>query len=194
MLLELTRWLSDTWSVFSVFNYLTLRALLACGTALVIGLAAGPWVIRRLVALKIAQAVRSYGPETHLLKNGTPTMGGSLILIAIGISTLLWADWSNRFVWVVLLVTFGFGWIGWADDYRKVVHRNPEGMPAREKFFWQATIGLVAAVYLTFAVAAPANADIWSLFVDWVQSGFSMALPERSNLIVPFLSKCVSGP
>ena len=146
-----------------VFEYITLRAVLACATALLIGLVAGPRVIRKLTEMKIGQAVRSYGPESHLVKTGTPTMGGVLILISIAISTLLWADWTNRFVWVVLLVTFGFGWIGWMDDYRKVVYRDPEGMPARQKFFWQATIGLVAAVYLAFAVSAPANADLWPL-------------------------------
>lgn len=193
MLLELTQWLADDWSALTVFSYITLRAVLACATALLIGLAAGPWVIRRLTALKIGQAVRSYGPQTHLVKNGTPTMGGVLILIAVGVSTLLWADLSNRFVWVVLLVTFGFGWVGWADDYRKVVHRNPEGMPSREKFFWQALIGVVAAVYLTFAVAAPDNAELWPLFKNWVTSGFSMPLPSRADLIVPFF-KSVSYP
>ncbi len=193
MLLELTKLLAEDWSAFAVFNYLTLRAVLACATALLIGLAAGPWVIRRLIALKIAQAVRTDGPQTHLTKSGTPTMGGVLILISIGTSTLLWADWSNRFVWVVLLVTFGFGWVGWADDYRKVVHRDPQGMPAREKFFWQALIGLVAASYLSFAVSAPANAELWPLFKAWVGSGFTMALPERADLIVPFF-KSVSYP
>ena len=110
MLLELARWLSDEHiRAFAVFEYITLRAVLACATALLIGLVAGPAVIRRLTALKIGQAVRSYGPQTHLVKTGTPTMGGALILIAIAVSTLLWADWTNRFVWVVLLVTFGFG-------------------------------------------------------------------------------------
>lgn len=193
MLLELTRWLSQYWSVFSVFDYITLRALLACATAMLIGLAAGPAVIRWLAALKIAQAIRTNGPETHLIKSGTPTMGGVLILISIGASTLLWADWSNRFVWVVLLVTFGFGWVGWADDYRKVVYRNPEGMPAREKFFWQALIGFVASCYLTFAVAVPSNTEIWPLFKAWVASGFTLPLPERADLIVPFF-KSVSYP
>ena len=193
MLLELSKLLAEEWSAFAVFNYLTLRAVLACATALLIGLAAGPWVIRRLIALKIAQAVRTNGPQTHLTKSGTPTMGGALILISIGTSTLLWADWSNRFVWIVLLVTFGFGWIGWADDYRKVVHRNPEGMAAREKFFWQALIGFVAAAYLSFAVSAPANTDLWPLFKAWVGSGMTMPLPERADLIVPFF-KSVSYP
>jgi phospho-N-acetylmuramoyl-pentapeptide-transferase len=194
MLLELARWLSESHiRAFSVFEYITFRAVLACGTALVIGLFAGPKVIRKLTELKIGQAVRAYGPASHLQKNGTPTMGGALILIAIGVSTLLWADWTNRFVWVVLLVTFGFGWIGWADDYRKVVHRDPEGMSSRQKFFWQALIGIIAAVYLSFAVSAPANAELWPLFKDWVLSGFTMPLPTRADLIVPFF-KSVSYP
>ena len=194
MLYELFGWLADNHvRGFAVFEYITLRAVLACGTALVIGLIACPFVIRRLTALKIGQAVRSYGPESHLIKTGTPTMGGALILIAIGISTLLWADLTNRFVWAVLLVTFGFGWIGWVDDYRKVVRRDPEGMPARQKFFWQALIGLVASVYLTFAISAPATANVWPLISDWVASGFTMSLPTRADLIVPFF-KTVSYP
>ncbi len=194
MLYELFGWIADNHiRSFAVFEYITLRAVLACATSLLIGLVAGPYVIRRLTELKIGQAVRSYGPQTHLVKTGTPTMGGALILIAIGVSTLLWADWTNRFVWVVLLVTFGFGWIGWVDDYRKVVHRDPEGMPARQKFFWQALIGLVAAVYLTFAVSAPATANIWPLMRDWVMSGFTIDLPTRTDLMVPFF-KTITYP
>lgn len=194
MLLELARWLSEHhFRAFGVVEYITLRALLASATALIIGLVAGPIVIRKLIELKIGQAVRDYGPQSHLQKSGTPTMGGALILIAIGFSTLLWSDWSNRFVWVVLLVTFGFGWIGWADDYKKVVNRDPEGMSSRQKFFWQAIIGLVASVYLTFAVSVPANAELWPLFRDWVLSGFTMPLPTRADLIVPFF-KSVSYP
>jgi len=194
MLYELFGWLAENhMRSFAVFEYITLRAVLACATSLLIGLIAGPYVIGRLTSLKIGQAVRSYGPETHLIKTGTPTMGGALILISIGVSTLLWADWSNRFVWVVLLVTFGFGWIGWVDDYRKVVNRDPEGMPARKKFFWQALIGLVAAVYLTFAVSAPATASIWPLMRDWVMSGFSIDLPTRTDLMVPFF-KTITYP
>lgn len=194
MLLELARWLADSHlHAFGVFEYITLRAVLACATSLVIGLAFGPWVIRRLTELKIGQAVRSYGPESHLEKNGTPTMGGVLVLISIGVSTLLWADWTNRFVWVVLLVTFGFGWIGWADDYKKVVHKDPEGMSSRQKFFWQAIIGVIASVYLTFAVSAPATAELWPLFKAWVFSGFTMPLPTQADLIVPFF-KSISYP
>jgi phospho-N-acetylmuramoyl-pentapeptide-transferase len=194
MLYELFGWLADNHiRGFAVFEYITLRAVLACATSLLIGLIAGPWVIRKLTALKIGQAVRSYGPESHLAKTGTPTMGGVLILISIGVSTLLWADWSNRFVWVVLLVTFGFGWVGWIDDYRKVVHRDPEGMPARQKFFWQALIGLIAAVYLTFAISAPGTSNVWPLMREWVNSGFTLVLPTRTDLIVPFF-KTVSYP
>ena len=194
MLLELFSWLADNYSrTFSVFEYITLRAVLACATALLIGLVAGPRVIRKLTELKIGQAVRSYGPQTHLVKTGTPTMGGALILISIGVSTLLWADWTNRFVWVVLLVTFGFGWIGWIDDYRKVVHRDPEGMPARQNFFWQALIGLVASSYLAFAISAPANVGMWDFFQGWLSDGLSTPLPSRADLIVPFF-KSVSYP
>jgi len=194
MLLELFRWLAINHdSSFQVFEYITLRAVLACGTALLIGLVAGPLVIRKLAELKIGQAVRQYGPESHLNKNGTPTMGGALLLIGIGISTLLWADLSNRFVWVVLIVTMGFGWIGWIDDYKKVVHRDPEGMRSRTKFFWQAIIGLLAAIYLAFAISAPANADLWPLFRDWLASGMTMPLANRADLIVPFF-KSVSYP
>lgn len=194
MLVELFGWLAENhFRGFSVFEYITLRAVLACATALLIGLVAGPFVIRRLAELKIGQAVRQYGPQTHLAKTGTPTMGGALILISIGISTLLWADWTNRFVWVVLIVTLGFGWIGWLDDYKKVVYRDPEGMSARKKFFWQALIGLLASVYLAFAISAPANADLWPLFRDWIASGLTMPLPNRADLIVPFF-KSVSYP
>ena len=194
MLVELFAWLAKHYDPgFGVFEYITMRAVMACATALIIGLIAGPRVIRKLAELKIGQAVRQYGPQTHLAKSGTPTMGGVLVLIGIGLSTLLWADLSNRFVWVVLIVTLGFGWIGWVDDYRKVVHRDPEGMPARQKFFWQAIIGLLASVYLAFAIAAPVNADLWPLFKAWIASGMTMPLPTRTDLIVPFF-KSVSYP
>jgi phospho-N-acetylmuramoyl-pentapeptide-transferase len=186
MLLELFEWLAKDIRAFNVFSYLTLRAVLAAGTALVIGLIAGPWVIRKLTEMKIGQAIRSEGPQSHLSKSGTPTMGGALVLISIAVTTLLWADLANRFIWVVLLVTLGFGWVGWVDDYRKVVHRNPKGMSAREKYFWQSLIGLVAAFYLAFAIAAPNTEKLWPLMWQWVSSGFELDLPNRSDLIVPF--------
>ncbi len=193
MLYELFKYLSKDYSFFSVFDYLTMRALMASATALLIGLVAGPKVIRKLLEMKVGQAVRQYGLESHLVKDGTPTMGGVLVLISIALSTLLWADLSNRFVWVVLFVTVGFGAIGWSDDYRKVVYRNPEGMSSKEKFFWQSTIGAIAALYMSFAVSAPASGDLWPLFKDWVMSGFTMPLPAQADLIVPFF-KSVSYP
>jgi len=193
MLLDLAQWLAKDLRFFSVFNYITLRAALATLTALAIGLIAGPWLIRKLTVMKIGQAVRTDGPQTHLSKSGTPTMGGALILVSMGLATLLWADLQNRFVWVVLLVTLGFGAIGWVDDYRKEVHRNPKGLSAKAKYFWQSLIGIVAAVYLTFAVPATSNEAALRLLSEWVASGFEMSLPPRADLIVPFF-KSISYP
>jgi phospho-N-acetylmuramoyl-pentapeptide-transferase len=143
--------------------------------------------------MKVGQPIREYGVQSHLGKRGTPTMGGVLVLIGIGASTLLWFDWSNRFVWVVMLVTFGFGAIGWVDDYRKVVRKDPEGMRSREKFFWQTLIGLIAALYLAFSVSETSNLRVLELFLRWVGSGFSNELPPRADLMVPFF-KTVSYP
>jgi len=145
MLLELAQWLGRDIRAFNVFGYITLRAVLACLTALLITFMVGPAMIRRLTSYKIGQSVRDDGPQSHLPKAGTPTMGGALILVAIVVTTVLWADLSNRLVWVVLAVTLGFGAIGWVDDFRKVVYRNPKGLSARAKFFWQSVIGVVAA-------------------------------------------------
>ncbi len=193
MLLALTQWLAQDVRAFNVFQYITLRAVLATLTALAISLLAGPLVIRKLTAYKIGQAVRNDGPQSHLAKAGTPTMGGALVLLSILITTLLWGDLSNRFVWVVLVVTFGFGAIGWIDDYRKVVKNNPKGLSPKAKFLWQSLIGLVAAVYLAFAVSAPSTAKVFDLFMAWVGSGFSMELPSKADLIVPF-AKNVAYP
>ena len=193
MLLELAQWLSRDQRFFAVFNYITLRAVLATLTALAIGLLAGPWLIRKLAQMKIGQSVRTDGPQTHLAKSGTPTMGGALILVGVGFATLLWADLSTRFIWAVLLVTLGFGAIGWVDDYRKVVHRNPKGLSAGAKYFWQSLIGLAAAVYLAFAVPAASNAEVLSLAMQWYRSGFDIDLPQRADLIVPFF-KTISYP
>jgi phospho-N-acetylmuramoyl-pentapeptide-transferase len=186
MLVALFQWLARDIHAFGVFGYLTLRAVLAAATALLIGLAAGPRVIRKLAELKIGQAVRSDGPSSHLSKSGTPTMGGALVLISIAATTLLWADLSNRFVWVVLLVMVGFGWVGWVDDYRKVVHRDPKGMSSREKFLWQSLIAASAAFYLAFAIAAPSTDKIWVLMWQWASNGFDLDLPSRADLTVPF--------
>ena len=157
MLLELAQWLAKDMRVFNVFNYITLRAVLACLTSLVISFVVGPAMIRKLTAYKIGQSVRDDGPQTHLIKAGTPTMGGALILVSIIVTTLLWADLENRFVWIVLLVTVGFGAVGWVDDYRKVVHRNPKGLSARAKLFWQSVIGISAACYIAFSSNLPAQ-------------------------------------
>ena len=186
MLYALAQWLGQDLRFLNVFTYITLRAVLATLTSLSIGLICGPMVIRRLTSMKIGQAVRADGPQTHLIKTGTPTMGGALILISIGVATLLWSDLSNRFMWVVMGVTFGFGWIGWVDDYRKVVRRDPKGMSAKEKYFWQSLIGVVASMYLAFAVSAQSNADVAHLFFGWIASGFDMALPPKADFIVPF--------
>jgi phospho-N-acetylmuramoyl-pentapeptide-transferase len=193
MLLELAQWLAKDIRAFNVFNYITLRAVLATMTALTISFVAGPAFIRWLAAKKIGQAVRQDGPQTHLVKAGTPTMGGGLILISLGVSTLLWADLQNRFVWIILIVTFGYGAVGWVDDWRKVVYRNPAGLSARAKYFWQSAIGIVAAIYIAFSISAPNNEKVWELFVQWVGSGFTMELPSKANLIVPFFKE-VSYP
>ncbi len=185
--------LSPELGFLNVFRYITFRAVGACATALIFGLVLGPAVIRKLRELKVGQAVRTDGPQTHLIKSGTPTMGGALLLIAIGISTLLWMDLANRFVWVVMIVTFGFGWVGWVDDYRKVVYKDPKGMSAKEKYFWQSLIGLAAAIYLAFAVSAPNVEKSFDLFIQWLSSGLTMQLPERADLLVPFF-KSVSYP
>ncbi|MFK7160947.1 phospho-N-acetylmuramoyl-pentapeptide-transferase [Marinospirillum sp. MEB164] len=160
MLLWLTSYLSGMHSFFIVFNYLSLRAILGVLTALSFSLLLGPWMIRRLTQRQIGQAIRDDGPQSHLSKAGTPTMGGALILLSIALSTLLWSDLSNRYVWIVLLVTLGFGAIGWVDDWRKVVEKNPRGLPARWKYLWQSVIGLMAAVFLYYTAQLPAETQL----------------------------------
>ena len=159
MLLALTQWLAEDVRFFSVFNYITFRAVLAAMTALIISFLVGPTMIRKLTAYKIGQSVRSDGPQTHLIKAGTPTMGGALILTSIAITTLLWGDLRNHYVWVVLLATLGFGVIGWVDDYRKVVHRNPKGLSAKAKMGWQSIVALAVGVYLWKTASLPANTE-----------------------------------
>ncbi len=160
MLLELALWLSQDIRGFNVFGYITLRTVLAALTALAISLIAGPAVIRWLAAKKIGQAVRDDGPKSHLTKAGTPTMGGALILIAIGITILLWGDLRNDYVWVTLLVTLGFGAVGWVDDWRKVVHRDPKGLASRWKYLWTSAIALAAAIYLGISADTPAETEL----------------------------------
>ncbi|HEY4138018.1 MAG TPA: phospho-N-acetylmuramoyl-pentapeptide-transferase [Casimicrobiaceae bacterium] len=192
MLLYLTELLAKNVRTFNVFSYITLRAVLATMTALVISFVIGPRMIVWLTRMKIGQAVRDDGPQTHLAKAGTPTMGGALILVSIAITTLLWGDLDNRFVWVVLLVTLGFGAVGWIDDWRKVVYRNPKGLSARTKLGWQSLIALLASVYMAFSVSAPDNARFAQMLWSWIQGGAN-ALPARADLIVPFF-KSISYP
>jgi phospho-N-acetylmuramoyl-pentapeptide-transferase len=160
MLLMLAQWIGHDIRLFNVFNYITLRAVLAALTALVISFVVGPWMIRRLTALKVGQPVRNDGPQTHLVKAGTPTMGGALILSAIAVTTLLWADLSNRYVWISLLTLVGFGAIGWVDDWRKVVEKNPRGLASRWKYFWQSVIALLIAAWLAWSAHLPAQTEL----------------------------------
>jgi len=164
MLIWLAEYLQHYYRAFSVFQYITLRAVLAAMTALIISLIVGPRMIRWLAQYKVGQVIRTDGPTTHFSKAGTPTMGGALILIAITITTLLWSDLSNMYVWIVLFVTLGFGMIGGVDDYRKLIRQNPKGLPAKWKYFWQSLIGIVVAVILYYEAVTP----------------------QETNLIVPF--------
>ena len=164
MLLWLAEYLQSYVGAFAVFQYLTFRAILGVLTALAISLWLGPWMIRSLNSLQIGQAVRDDGPESHLSKSGTPTMGGALILAAIFISTLLWSDLDNRFVWVVVIVTAVFGAVGWVDDYRKVVEKNSRGLPARWKYLWQSVAGIGAAIFLYWTAAVPAETQLFIPF------------------------------
>ncbi|MEY2993193.1 MAG: phospho-N-acetylmuramoyl-pentapeptide-transferase [Pseudomonadota bacterium] len=196
MLLDLAIWLQSLapeFGFFRVFQYLTFRAVMASVTALLIGLFAGPAVIRHLRALKIGQPVREYAMQSHLVKSGTPTMGGVLILIAISLSALLWSDLSNRFVWIVLFVTLSLGAIGWVDDWKKVVNKDPEGMRSRDKYLWQSLVAAIAALALVFAISEGSNAKVWNLFIQWIQSGFQINLPETVGLWLPFFKE-VSYP
>ena len=165
MLMWLAEHLTRFDSGFNVFRYITLRTILSVLTALLISFVVGPAMIRRLTFYKIGQTVRDDGPQTHLTKAGTPTMGGALILVAVTVSTLLWADLGNRYVWVVLLTTLAFGAIGWADDYRKLVLKNSKGLPARWKYFWQSVAGGAAAYFLYHTAVHPAETQLMLPFL-----------------------------
>jgi phospho-N-acetylmuramoyl-pentapeptide-transferase len=160
MLLLIAEYLQQYSSLFTVFQYLTLRAILGVMTALMISLMLGPWMIRKLNYLQIGQSIRDDGPESHLSKSGTPTMGGTLILASILISSLLWADLSNKYIWVVIIVTVIFGAVGWVDDYRKVIESNSRGLPGRWKYFWQSVGGLGAAIFLYTTAQSPAETQL----------------------------------
>lgn len=172
MLLLLTQWLGESVRAFYVFNYLSLRAVLATITALSISWMLGPWVINKLTELRVGQAVRSDGPQTHLVKAGTPTMGGTLILLSIGLTTLLWGDLRNMYVWVTLVVTMATGVIGFIDDYKKVAMKDPKGLSAKAKMFWQSVIAIAAGTFLVTFAKDPA------------QTGF--IVPFYKEILYPF--------
>jgi phospho-N-acetylmuramoyl-pentapeptide-transferase len=163
--------LTREYSFFNVFHYLTMRGILGVLTALAISFCVGPFMIRKLTAVKLGQTVRDDGPQTHLAKAGTPTMGGALILVAVFIATLLWADLANRYIWVVLFTTAAFGAIGWVDDYKKIVNKNPRGIGARNKFFWQTVAGLGAALFLFYTAKTPAET--------------TLIVPFFKNIVIP---------
>ena len=193
MLLWLTEYLAQDIRAFNVFNYITLRTVLATMTALMISFVIGPKMINWLARMKIGQAVRHDGPQTHLVKSGTPTMGGALILVAIIITSLLWSDLDNRFVWAVLFVIVGFGAIGWVDDYRKVVYRNPKGLSAKSKYFWQSFLAVFVALYLALAISAPGNMAFWTLMANLFHGEVYWSLSNDAHLIVPFF-KTITYP
>lgn len=178
MLLYLTQWLAQSYSAFNVFQYITLRAILGVITALVFLFIFGPAMIRWLSQYQIGQQIRELGPQSHQKKAGTPTMGGALILAAVAVSTLLWADLSNRYIWVVLIVTLLFGAIGWWDDYKKLVLKNAKGLSARDKYFWQSVVGLGAAVFLYATAQTPAETQLIIPFLKeaYVQLGLGFIL------------------
>jgi len=169
MLLWLTDYLSEYWRAFSAFQYLTLRAILGVLTALMMSLIIGPTMIRKLSHYQIGQTVRDDGPQTHLTKAGTPTMGGALILLSIAISVLLWSDLSNHYVWVALLTTLSFGVIGWVDDYRKLVKKDPKGLASRWKFLWQSVFAIIAALFLYHSATLASETELlFPVFKDLV--------------------------
>lgn len=164
MLVWLAEYLETFFRPLAVFQYLSLRGILGVMTALCVSLLLGPWFIRKMVQKQIGQAVRSDGPKSHLSKSGTPTMGGTLLLFAIVISVLLWADLSNRFVWAVLFVTVAYGLVGWVDDYRKVIEKNSKGLPARWKYFWQSVAGIGVALFLFYTRESPVETQLYVPF------------------------------
>ena len=192
MLFWLAEQLKEHIHGFAVFQYLTLRAILGVLTALGISLILGPWFIRRLSELKIGQSVRDDGPQTHLTKSGTPTMGGALILIAIFTSTLLWSDLSNRYVWVVVIVTAIFGAVGWVDDYRKVAKKNSRGLPARWKYFWQSIAGVGAATFLYLTAVTPAETQLFIPFFKNVALDLGLFYIVLSYFVIVGTSNAVN--
>ncbi|MDN5923523.1 MAG: phospho-N-acetylmuramoyl-pentapeptide-transferase [Xanthomonadales bacterium] len=192
MLFELARWLQGHISAFHLFQYITFRAIMAALTALAVALLAGPALIRRLTAMKAGQVVRSDGPQTHLVKGGTPTMGGTLILAAVVIATLLWANLYNRYVWICLGVMVAFGCIGFYDDYRKLVMRDSRGLPARWKYFWQSLFGLAAVILLYVYAKVPAETQLYVPLFKHVALPLGLGFIVLGYLIIVGFSNAVN--
>ncbi len=168
MLVALAEWLSESYSFFNVFQYITLRSILAVLTALGISLLLGPLMIRRLTELKIGQSIRDDGPQSHLAKAGTPTMGGALILLAIAVSTLLWGDLSNHYIWIVLFVTLGSGLVGGIDDYIKLKYGNSKGLSAKMKYLSLSLIAFIAATLLFITANSAVETTLYfPVLKDW---------------------------
>ncbi|HRX70464.1 MAG TPA: phospho-N-acetylmuramoyl-pentapeptide-transferase [Candidatus Competibacteraceae bacterium] len=193
MLVLLTEWLTENiYTGFNVFQYLTLRGILGTLTALFISLIIGPAMIRRLSRYQIGQHIREDGPKSHFSKAGTPTMGGALILVAIAVATLLWADPRNRYVWIVLLTTLTFGAIGWADDYKKLILRNSKGLSARTKYSWQSCVGLSAALLLYFTAQTPVETDLIVPFFKSVAVNLSWLFIPLTYFVIVGSSNAVN--
>lgn len=192
MLLWLTEYLSQFISGFAVFQYLTFRTMVSVMTALFTSLIIGPYVIRRLSELQMGQTVRADGPQSHLSKAGTPTMGGALILIVIFVTTVLWGDLSSKHVWVVLAVTMAFGVIGWIDDYLKISRRNSAGLIARWKYFWQSVVGLGAAIFLYMTALVPAETALIVPFIKTISIPLGIGFVALSYLMIVGMSNAVN--
>ncbi|MGM0594724.1 MAG: phospho-N-acetylmuramoyl-pentapeptide-transferase [Pseudomonadota bacterium] len=192
MLLYLTEYLSQFYTGFTVFQYLTLRAIVGALSALLISLLLGPWIINRLTHHQVGQFVRDDGPQSHLSKAGTPTMGGALILASIAISTLLWADLTNRFVWVVLLVTLLFGAIGWIDDYKKLIQKQSQGLKAKHKYLMQTVVGLGAALFLYNTAQVPAELELILPFIKTVALPMGLFFVVLSYFVIVGSSNAVN--
>ncbi len=192
MLVWLAEYFEQFFRPLAVFQYLTLRGILGVMTALGVSLLLGPWFIRKMVQKQIGQAIRNDGPKSHLSKSGTPTMGGALLLFAIVISVLLWADLSNRFVWAVLFITVTYGLIGWVDDYRKVIEKNSRGLPARWKYLWQSVAGLGVALFLFYTQQSPVETQLYVPFFKNVVVDLSWGYLLLVYLVVVGASNAVN--
>ena len=192
MLLWLTEYLSEFVGGFAVFQYLTLRTMVSVVTALLMSLLRRPVMIARLTQAQIGQTIRDDGPSSHFSKAGTPTMGGALILVILVITTLLWGDLSNRYVWLVIFVTLSFGLIGWVDDYLKITRKSSEGLIARWKYFWQSAFALIAAIYLYTAAQSPVETTFYVPFFKSIAIPLGLGFVLLSYLMIVGMSNAVN--